>query len=280
MRLNNAMTSLQLNMLSRDIASIKVMPITQLGQTIRLPVVPIGGFSRLLVKVQHDRGHCTGSFVGPRLVLTNLHCIGPNMRVNRDLIFYQERYPVVRWHTVAGTDFTPGPRDVEDRFWDEDWAILEVGGPLRDDASQFLSVQPGLKIGDSVMLAGYSGDVSAGRYLTLDIGCPVMAMNTRVIFQCSSAGGSSGSPVLSPTDHRVIVALNHSGVRASASTLATSRNRAGAVRVERFLPTLQRLLGPTPPLPGINPSWDSLLVQYKEERSKPMPTLRDLPSIE
>jgi V8-like Glu-specific endopeptidase len=280
MRLMNIMSDVQISALSREISAIRVLPATRLDQTIRLPVVPVAGFSRLLVRVTNERGHCTGSFVGPRIVLTNLHCVGRRMQVSRDLIFYQEQYKVTRWHTAAGVNYVPQGNEVQERFWDDDWALLEIAGP-RGDENEYLTVQPGITASDPIMIAGYSGDVSGGRYLTLDVGCPIVGLTAaKVRYQCSTAPGSSGSPVLSPTDHRVLVGLHHAGERLDREVSAVSRSSRLAVRVERFQPTLQRLLDSRRPLPSANPQWEAKLASLRQERGTPIPTLRDFPPLE
>ena len=46
--------------------------------TMRIPVIPVAGFLKLITKIQMPDGrHCTGSFVGPKIVLINLHCVKP-----------------------------------------------------------------------------------------------------------------------------------------------------------------------------------------------------------
>jgi V8-like Glu-specific endopeptidase len=280
MRLMNWMSDLQISALSKEIAAIRVVPATRLDQTIRLPIVPVAGFSRLLVRVTNERGHCTGSFVGPRIVLTNLHCVGRRMQVTRDLIFYREEYTVTRWHTPGGVNYVPQGNELRERYWDDDWALLEIAG-TRSDANDYFTVQPGATTATPIMIAGYSGDVSGGRYLTLDIGCPIVGLTpAKLRYQCSTAPGSSGSPVLSPTDHRVVVGLHHAGERVDREVSAMSRTSELAIRPERFMPTLQRLLTARRSLPAASPQWESQLVSLRQERGKPIPTLQDFPPIE
>lgn len=79
------------------------MPPNEFTKTVRIPVIPVAGFLKLVTKIQSPNGsHCTGSFVGPKHVLTNLHCVNPGMKVIRDHVVVREEYSVKTWWTYRG----------------------------------------------------------------------------------------------------------------------------------------------------------------------------------
>jgi V8-like Glu-specific endopeptidase len=281
----NAVSETELTRISEGMRELAAQQPASLTETVRIPVVPIAGFLKHIVRVEHGAGYCTGSFVGPRIVLTNLHCLPfgttpSTLGVVRELVVASEKFTVKTWWTFRGEkgtllqDETVSP--CSRSYCDDDWALLELN-ETRIDADDYLVVAPRTPDLSTVMVAGYSGDVSRGAYLTLDLNCPVDLASSqgnrkRVTFQCSTFKGSSGSPVLSMFDQRVVVALNNSlWLRENT---ATTRGMTGAVRVELFAPKLYELLGTSPPAwaDGATDSRSYLAHVRKiyEQRSKPL----------
>lgn len=246
-QLAEGLADIEVDQLEKQLASDNLRLPPQPGETIRIPIAPTAGFLKHVVKIRMPGSHCTGSFVGPRLVLTNLHCVHPQMVVVRDFVVAREVFTVKTWWTARGERGTMTAEEKQaggcvPSYCDEDWAILEVREG-RVDEGEFLRVPwttPDVK---SVMVGGYSGDVSRGTYITLDVGCPVLGIGNHVSYQCSRFGGSSGSPVFSVTDQRLVVGLHNRGSRNASVDTAMERTRAGWVRVERFAPKLYQLLG-------------------------------------
>ncbi len=231
--------------LQREITFIKNIPNAS-KDTIRIPVVPLSGFLKLIVRVVSNAGRCTGSFVGPRLVLTNAHCVTDKngkavtgLRVSRDYLFATEDFSVKNWWTVSG----------EGGLWDQkftdDWALIELN-ENRFDSDQFFRVPNSIMDKEFtnliLMVAGYSGDINQGRFLTMDIGClPKELTAEKLYYDCSTYKGSSGAPILSSQDVGTIVALNACSAREQKNT-ATERGLKCGVRVERFFDKVNELL--------------------------------------
>lgn len=235
--------SMQERMLKNDLKNIQAsidsnIKVSELTSSIRIPVVPTTGFLRYIVRVNSENNNgassCTGSFVGPNIVLTNFHCLGDKMSVIRDSLAIKEKFNVVKRHTAFGSSATPANVKFSE-YSKDDWALLEIDG-IRSDRNNYLLVAPSSPTTvNSTILAGYSSDVSAGNYLTADVGCSMSKddVRNRLISKCSAFKGSSGAPVLSVTDQRMIIALHNAGDN-SQGTSASSRLNTFSVVTERF----------------------------------------------
>ena len=129
-------------------------------------------------------------------------------------------------------------------YCNDDWALIEINED-RPDPDDYLVVPAKTPSVQNVMIGGYSGDVSGGRHVSLDLNCPVENVAANFKYLCSTYGGSSGSLIISMYDQRLIVALNNAGTNGADS--ANSRSTQDGVRVEKFAPKLYELLGKRPP---------------------------------
>ena len=230
------------------------------SHVIRIPVIPDAGYLRYIGKVRTERGQCTGSLVGPSIVITNSHCIfdggkeygeGETKLKKGDFKFRHEwlyetiEYPVTAYHTHEG----------HSGGWDgtvaNDWAILELGPsdkgfvatdylPAIDDARKISQLK---KEGSTVFLAGYNGDLNHGFYLTMHWDCK-FDHNTfadgMVYHACDTYKGSSGSPIFLIDEHGNphVVAVNAGNTHDSKREPYTQFG----VNPQQYYPTLAKLL--------------------------------------
>ncbi len=166
-----------------------------------------------LVRVKNSIGHCTGVLVGPKLVLTNRHCVmdidtgirfDPVTFVIRLEELQVERHLGGRMQFSSKPVFVSGVQAVhtpdltggstQRRI--DDWAFLELTTAsqwwvgMADPANLPTENFP-------VAIAGYSVDLNDGSYITLDWGCTAQASKDGLItHSCKTWNGASGSPII------------------------------------------------------------------------------------
>lgn len=230
-------------------------------QPLRIPVIPDTDYLRYVGRVVAGEISCTGSLVGPGLVLTNAHCIfdggvdynkGPTtlkpggFKFQREWLYQNDQFDVKTFYTHNGLE---GDWDGQIK---NDWVILQLfeqkSGKLFEG---YLDAVPDISAGFSsearntvngVFIPGYSSDVNEGVYLTLDAGCeldPQGLAGSIVLHNCNTFSGSSGAPVLhlDAASRPRVVSVN------VGKKGGTSAFRGIMVPPKRWYPTLQRLLG-------------------------------------
>jgi protease YdgD len=151
-----------------------------------------------------DGAACTGTVVGPRLVLTAGHCVG----AGRGRIVYVpagEPEAAVRAAVVRTSPASPSrsARGAAERFRD-DWAFLVLaadvsarGAPLPLDDLRLEEELGALDGRLPLALAGYSGDL--GGRLAAHEGCGLREADltrTVLVHDCDGLPGVSGGPLL------------------------------------------------------------------------------------
>jgi uncharacterized membrane protein/V8-like Glu-specific endopeptidase len=163
--------------------------------------------TRLLVRILSKSVSCTGALVGPRLVLTAQHCVydefgkpfGP-MQVRWEYFQRDSKRGIVNAAKVVNvTRWQTGRRHWK-QGWDYDWALLELDAPIAKDWGYLTLLPPEelAKTPGRISIAGYSGDIDHGEFITMDWGCAVRDSKLRGVLEhaCKTWSGASGSPVI------------------------------------------------------------------------------------
>jgi len=181
------------------------------GTVLRTPVTADYAPFSLIVRLRNLKYEisCTATLVTREIAISNAHCLYGRDRENQTAAPHHQLMLV-----HEGTDTTT---DIPVRMtfthygrnggWDgrreNDWLILYVSDPRTYPEGfvfpQVLPETPREIYGNSypLMLAGYSGDLAHGAYLTLHYNCQGRAYpNSMIRTNCETFSGSSGSAVL------------------------------------------------------------------------------------
>ena len=195
-------------------------------------------------------GWCTGTLIRSNIVLTNGHCVtgkdGNAHSVDNIRFVIESSLPPTDLEDVIRTSYGVNAfftHTGKNKAWDgdplDDWALLRT-----DDTFDYWLdwVDPGeyqpSPMKKNLFLAGYSGDLTQGKYITVEWGCAILEVAQMGLKQnsfehynfshnCDSAGGSSGSAIIEyssnaewkPYMHESglfdlkIVGLHHSGLK-------------------------------------------------------------------
>jgi len=229
--------------------------------SLRIPVIPDTDFFQYIGRVLAGDSSCTGSLVGPGLVLTNAHCIfnggvdynkGPTALKRGDFTFQREwlhrsdKFDVKTFYTHKGLE---GDWDGQIK---NDWVILQLfedsNNPIPDghfdtvpDISDGVVRQNAQNRSSFITIPGYSNDFNNGVYLTLDAGCeidPNGFSGSIVLHNCDSFSGSSGAPVI-----QMNAALDPILVSVNVGKRGGSSDYKGImVPPKRWYPTLMEII--------------------------------------
>jgi len=156
-----------------------------------------------------QEGTCTGTLVGPTLVLTAAHCVTENGDDTQTPISFSAGLSVGQFMgkaQVTGAVFDPNYiTDTQPAGGGNghDWALVMLDRPLGDDIGYLdvhgLTADDLAQIGRAGLLvnqAGYSWDT--GDNMSGNIGCRVIEAfeDNSILHECDTAQGDSGSPFL------------------------------------------------------------------------------------
>lgn len=170
-------------------------------------VLPAGKWPAAALGQVSGRFRCTGTLVGPRIVLTAAHCLrfqGNQLDPNRPPTFaaqvFQGQSTALNLPEGIAVEAGTWRSDQDPRS--EDWAVIALAeAPRRADGRPYRWLEVHsyqLTAGDLVSTVGYSLDIQGGRSPSVHRGCQVRESFPEGFFfhDCAIYAGASGGPVL------------------------------------------------------------------------------------
>lgn len=154
-------------------------------------------------------GFCTGTLVGPDIVLTARHCLfnpRTGRRVQPDTIHFLAGYRRGEWlrHGIGRAFVLPEADGEENRdtALADDWVLIILENALDVKPVPMVALPPKQAAGARLARAGYGRD--RPHLLSLHDGCVLLGQRGNVLLHdCDATYGDSGSPLLMLGDGEV-----------------------------------------------------------------------------
>jgi glutamyl endopeptidase len=142
---------------------------------------------------------CTATLIGPRHIITAGHCVYDADKGEwlNDLRFFPARTSLIeRPYIIEWKKVFIQKKFLETGYKSLDFAVIELAEPIGETLGwSGFRVLPESDYYNHIIMTGYPADKEIGTMWT--VSCPASVENKKIIYQCDTYGGMSGSAIFS-----------------------------------------------------------------------------------